>query len=107
MLHHGGFGGRGSRVLAPRSRYREVVALVRAVRVGEPLDERTQLGPLASADQRDEVERHIAVGRAQGARLVAGGGRPAGRSRGWFIEPTVFADAHNNTRSRGIRSGDR
>ena len=100
MLHHGGLGGRGSRVLAPRSRYGEVVELlvelVRGVRVGEPLDARTQLGPLASADQRDEVERHIAVGKAEGARLVAGGGRPVGRSRGWFVEPTVFADAHNN-----------
>ncbi|HEX4246513.1 MAG TPA: aldehyde dehydrogenase family protein, partial [Pseudonocardia sp.] len=100
LLRHGGLGGLGSRVLAPKSRYAEVVellvGLVRSLRVGEPLDERTQLGPLTSAEQREEVERHIAVGVAEGARLVAGGGHPPGRSRGWFLEPTVLADADNH-----------
>ena len=45
-----------------------------------------------SAAQRQRVENYIAVGRAEGGRIAAGGGRPAHLDRGWYIEPTVFAD---------------
>lgn len=89
----------GTRVLAPRSRYTEVVellaALAESLTVGDALDEDTQVGPLASDRQRERVERYIATGKAQGARLVAGGGR-ADRDRGWFIQPTIFADVDNS-----------
>ncbi|GAA4619713.1 aldehyde dehydrogenase [Actinoallomurus vinaceus] len=89
----------GTRVLAPRSRYDQVVdtvtELARALRVGDSLDPETQIGPMVSARQRDRVESYIAKGRSDGARLTAGGGRPAGRDRGWFVEPTVFADVDN------------
>jgi acyl-CoA reductase-like NAD-dependent aldehyde dehydrogenase len=89
-----------SRVLAPRSRYDEVVetlaTLAGSLTVGDSLDPATQVGPLVSRRQRDRVEGYIASGREQGARLVAGGGRPAGHSTGWFVEPTVFADVDNS-----------
>jgi aldehyde dehydrogenase (NAD+) len=88
-----------SRVLAPRGRYDEVVdtiaTLARSLRVGPSLDPDTQVGPLVSVRQRDRVESYIAKGLDQGDRLVAGGGRPAGLTTGWFVEPTVFADVDN------------
>ena len=69
-----------SRVLAPRSRYDEVVgviaALAESLTVGHSLDPATQVGPLVSRRQRDRVEGYIAKGVADGARLVVGGGRP-------------------------------
>src|SRR5208282_4213339 len=64
--------------------------------VGDSLDPDTQIGPLASARQRDRVESYIEKGRAEGARVVAGGGRPQAMERGWFVEPTVFADVDNS-----------
>jgi aldehyde dehydrogenase (NAD+) len=89
-----------SRVLAPRSRYDEVVdalaALAGSLTVGNSLDPATQVGPLVSRRQRDRVEGYIATGREQGARLVVGGGRPVERKTGWFVEPTVFADVDNS-----------
>ena len=89
-----------TRVLAPRSRYGEVLevfsGLVGALQVGDSLDPSTQVGPLASARQRDRVEGYIEKGRAEGGRVVAGGGRPAEQERGWFVEPTIFADVENN-----------
>ena len=90
-----------TRILAPQARYDEVVeavvAAVRALPVGDPLDSSTVVGPLASALQRERVEQYIQTGR-QEARLVCGGGRPAGLERGWFVEPTVFADVSNAAR---------
>ena len=50
-----------------------------------------------SQRQRDRVEGYIAKGSSDGARLVAGGGRPVGLDRGWFVEPTVFADVDNKS----------
>jgi acyl-CoA reductase-like NAD-dependent aldehyde dehydrogenase len=90
----------GTRVLAPRSRYDQVLevlaGLAGAVQVGDSLDPATQVGPMASARQRERVERYIGKGRAEGARVVAGGGRPEGQDRGWFVQPTIFADVDNS-----------
>jgi aldehyde dehydrogenase (NAD+) len=90
-----------SRILAPQKRYDEVVdvlaGLSTAAVVGDPLDEATQVGPLVSARQRDRVEAYIAQGRDGGARVAAGGGRPDGQERGFFVEPTVFADVDPNS----------
>jgi acyl-CoA reductase-like NAD-dependent aldehyde dehydrogenase len=68
-----------------------------ATRVGDPFDEAVQMGPLASRRQRERVEGYIAKGKAEGARLATGGGRPAHLPRGWFVEPTVFADVDNGS----------
>jgi betaine-aldehyde dehydrogenase len=89
-----------TRILAPRARYREVVDALatafRGVPVGDPMSPETIVGPLVSARQRDRVEGYLAAGKKEGARLVCGGGRPAGLARGWYVEPTVFADVRND-----------
>ena len=89
-----------TRILAPRSRYDEVVEKMVATAaffpVGMPDDAAAQLGPLISAKQRDRVEGYIATGKEEGARLVLGGGRPAGLDKGYFVEPTIFADVDNS-----------
>ncbi|MFD7006923.1 aldehyde dehydrogenase [Rhodococcus jostii] len=89
-----------TRILAPRSRYDEVLdALVAGagfMTVGDPSDPAAQLGPLISEKQRDRVEGYIAKGKEQGARVVLGGGRPEGLDKGWYVEPTIFADVDNS-----------
>ncbi len=85
-----------SRILAPRNRYDEIVdffaGLMVSANVGDALDPNTEVGPMVSRHQRDRVEGYIQQGRAEGARLVVGGGRPAGVPGGWFVQPTLFAD---------------
>jgi acyl-CoA reductase-like NAD-dependent aldehyde dehydrogenase len=87
-----------TRILVPDSRYTEIVdaiaATVSSYVVGDALDRATQIGPLGSAIHRDRVEGYLAQGKAEG-RLVAGGGRPKNLGRGWFVQPTVFADVSN------------
>ena len=99
LLNNGQAGGAQTRILAPRERYAEVVdalaAAVGALRVGDPLDPQTNVGPLVSRRQRDRVERYLESGRREGAKPVCGGGRPAHLPKGWFIEPTVFANVDN------------
>jgi betaine-aldehyde dehydrogenase len=64
-----------------------------AIVIGDPLDEATQLGPMVSAAHRDKVFSYIGKGKAEGARLVTGGGIPNNVSgEGTYIQPTVFAD---------------
>ena len=91
-----------TRVLAPRSRYQEVVeavtAAMRAVPVGDPMDPTTVFGPLVSARQRERVEGYVRVGLAEGARLTTGGGRPRALERGYYFDPTVFRDVDNSMR---------
>jgi len=91
----------GTRILAPRSRYAEVVdvfaAFASSLPVGDALDPATLIGPLVAERQRDRVEGYIAKGISDGARLVTGGGRPSGLDRGWFVEPTIFADVDNRS----------
>jgi aldehyde dehydrogenase (NAD+) len=88
-----------TRVIVTEKRHDEMVdslsaAMGRLV-VGDPFDDTTQMGPLASALQRERVEGYIAKGRSEGAVLATGGGRPAHLDRGFFIEPTVFARVDN------------
>ena len=89
-----------TRVLAPRSRYDEVVeklsAAVAAMPIGLPDDPGAMIGPLISERQRERVEGYIKKGVEEGARLVTGGGRPEGLDGGWFVQPTVFADVDNS-----------
>jgi aldehyde dehydrogenase (NAD+) len=88
-----------TRILAPRSRYDEIVdavsGFVQALPVGPPSDPTAQIGSLISEKQRARVEGYIAKGIEEGARLVCGGGRPEGLESGFFVQPTVFADVDN------------
>ena len=88
-----------TRILAPQSRYAEVVdALADAVgaqKVGDPTDPEVAVGPLVAERQRERVEGYLKSGKDEGARVVVGGGRPADLPRGWYVEPTVFADVNN------------
>ncbi|WP_236794872.1 aldehyde dehydrogenase [Amycolatopsis sp. GM8] len=90
-----------TRIVVTRNRHDELVEALAGtfsqVRVGDPFDERTQMGPLAARRQRDRVEGYIAKGIADGAVLATGGGRPADLDRGWFIEPTVFGNVDNSS----------
>jgi aldehyde dehydrogenase (NAD+) len=99
LLNNGQICWLGTRVLAPRSRYDEVVdtvtGLAASLRLGDPMDPATQVGPLVSSRQRERVESYIAKGLSDGARLTTGGGRPKDLDRGWFVEPTVFANVDN------------
>ncbi|MET0451782.1 MAG: aldehyde dehydrogenase [Mycobacterium sp.] len=90
----------GSRFLVQRGVYDAFVAALsaraRAIRVGDPIQPETQIGPLISAAQRDKVRRLVAIGVDEGARLACGGGvpdLPQPLSNGFFFEPTVLADA--------------
>lgn len=91
-----------SRILVSRRRHDEVVdrmiEAASAIKVGDPFDEATELGPLVAERQRARVEEHIRIGRSEGARIAVGGGRPAHLPRGWYIEPTVFVEVDNGSR---------
>jgi acyl-CoA reductase-like NAD-dependent aldehyde dehydrogenase len=90
-----------SRIIVTRSRHDALVSALseafRAVRIGDPFDPQTQIGPLATQRQRERVESFINRAVADGAQLAAGGRRPAHLERGFFIEPTVFASVDNNS----------
>ena len=90
-----------SRLLLPDSLHDDVVerlvALARAVKVGDPADPEVQMGPLISAAQRDRVEAHVAGALGDGAKLVTGGGRPAGLDVGFYFEPTILTDVEPNS----------
>jgi betaine-aldehyde dehydrogenase len=90
----------GTRILVARSSYNDVVdALADAASsqvLGDPFDPSTTMGALVNAQQRDTVLGYIEAGKREGARLVAGGGRP--NRSGFFVEPTIFADVDNNMR---------
>jgi acyl-CoA reductase-like NAD-dependent aldehyde dehydrogenase len=66
------------------------------IRTDDPFKPDTQLGPLASEAQRDRVLGYIEKGKADGARLALGGGRPAHLNRGYYVEPTVFGNVDNS-----------
>jgi len=87
-----------TRLLVHRSRYDEAVAMaaesMAAVTYGDPWDPGNFQGPLISATQRQRVLGYIEKGKAEGARLVCGGGVPAHLPKGYFVEPTLFADVN-------------
>ena len=86
-----------TRILASRNNYDAVVdALVEEVKklkLGDPMDAETQVGPLVAKRQQDRVLGYLAKGRDEGANVAIGGGK--GLDRGWFIEPTVFTNVDN------------
>jgi acyl-CoA reductase-like NAD-dependent aldehyde dehydrogenase len=90
-----------TRIIVPRARHDEFVDALSAqfnkVVVGDPFDANVHMGPLATERQRVRVENYIARGKADGATLAAGGGRPTHLKRGFYIEPTVFANVDNSS----------
>ena len=89
-----------SRMLVPRARLAEAEGLAAAVatgiKVGDPFAEGTNVGPLASAAQRDRVLGYINKGIEEGAKLIAGGlGAPEGLEKGYYVKPTVFSEVDN------------
>ncbi len=91
-----------TRVLASKAKYDEVVnglaTRMEAVKVGDPADMETEVGPLVAERQRDRVEKYIVQGQEEGAEVVVGGGRPSGQDTGWYVEPTLFAKVTNDMR---------
>jgi acyl-CoA reductase-like NAD-dependent aldehyde dehydrogenase len=90
-----------TRMLVPRSRHDEAVAIAKRVAesftVGDPTAGKYKLGPLVSAAQRERVVNYIRKGIAEGATLVAGGAEmPEGLTKGYFVRPTVFANVRND-----------
>jgi aldehyde dehydrogenase (NAD+) len=92
-----------TRVLAPRSRYDEIVdaltAVGRELVVGDPYDEATEVGPMVARRQQERVDGYIRLGIAEGATVTTGGpGMPEGITKGWYVRPTVFAGVDNAMR---------
>ena len=104
-----------TRIIVTRRRHDELVdalaaSVLRRSDVGDPFDAQSQMGPLAMERQRDRVEGYIAKGVAEGATLATGGGRPTDLDRGWYVEPTVFANVDNSLDHRpggDLRAGAR
>jgi len=88
-----------TRMLVPRARHDEAVEMAKAqlakLTLGDPFDKNTRLGPLASAAQRNTVLEYIEKGKKEGATVVAGGGKPAHLQKGFYVEPTIFANVDN------------
>ena len=92
----------GSRLLLQEEIYDEFLeklkAKFEALRVGDPTDPSSQMGPLVSEEQMNKVLQYIEIGQKEGARLVCGGKRLTGPEydKGWFVAPTIFADVKNS-----------
>ncbi|MFZ0037239.1 MAG: aldehyde dehydrogenase family protein [Candidatus Acidiferrales bacterium] len=91
----------GSRILVERSIYPKFVeamaAKAKTIRLGPPLERETKMGPLVSKDQYDRVSSYLEIGKKE-AKLAAGGARPKGFAKGFYVEPTVFYDVDNSAR---------
>lgn len=102
VMHSGQICAALTRVLVPRKRHDELAdkmaAYMRTLKVGDPFAEGVMIGPVITSAQRDRIESYIALGVKEGARLVCGGGRPKNLTRGWYVEPTLFADVSNSMR---------
>ncbi|HEU5085733.1 MAG TPA: aldehyde dehydrogenase family protein [Acidimicrobiales bacterium] len=89
-----------TRVLVPRSHLDAAVEVAKAsfegFAYGDPTDPANLMGPLISQKQRERVLGYIEKGKAEGARLVTGGGIPSGFDKGFYVEPTLFADVDNS-----------
>jgi aldehyde dehydrogenase (NAD+) len=89
-----------TRVLVSKKRHDEVVdAYTQAVKkivVGDPWQAETQMGPLSMKRQLDRVLGYIEKGRAEGAKIATGGGRPTDMNRGYYVEPTIFTNVNSD-----------
>ncbi|MGN5237113.1 aldehyde dehydrogenase [Rhodococcus sp. SJ-3] len=92
-----------TRILVPARRSAEfvdaLVAAINSLRIGDPADPATDIGPLVTRKQQERVAGYIGLGRREGARIVTGGATPPkGLARGWYVQPTLFTKATNAMR---------
>ncbi|MGW7275931.1 aldehyde dehydrogenase [Streptomyces sp. NPDC054864] len=91
-----------TRILVPHARHDEFAeafaAAASALKVGDPLDPETELGPLVAERQQRRSLDYIRIGQEEGAKILTGGGRPAGLDQGWYVEPTLFGGVDNSMR---------
>ena len=90
----------GSRLYVERAAHDRLIEILKAkaakIRIGDPLDPATEMGPLATSRQRDRIEAVLAQSVAAGAKIICGGGRPAANTEGWFFEPTIVSAPDNS-----------
>jgi acyl-CoA reductase-like NAD-dependent aldehyde dehydrogenase len=90
-----------TRAIVPRKRHDEIADAIAAemqkIRIGHSDDAEAQMGPLAIQRQLERVESYVEKGKQEGADLVTGGGRPTSLNRGYFFEPTLFANVRNDS----------
>ena len=100
MANNGQICAAQTRILLPRSRYDEILepfaAAVTAMRIGDPAERDTEVGPVINVASRDRIETAVAAAIEAGARVVAGGTRPKGFDNGSYVSPTVLADVDND-----------
>jgi aldehyde dehydrogenase (NAD+) len=91
-----------TRLVVPRAKYDDAVAAAAAtmggIKPGDPTNTRTVCGPVISARQRDRIQGYLDLAITDGGRFACGGGRPADRDTGFFIEPTVISGLTNEAR---------
>lgn len=91
----------GSRILVEKAIYSKFIEALaektKTIRLGAPLDRDTKMGPLVSKEQYDRVREYQEIGK-QEAKLLAGGGRATSFPKGYYVEPTIFADVDNSAR---------
>lgn len=92
-----------TRLVVPAAQYDDYAeALVegfRSLKIGDPMETDTVLGPLVTEQHRERVERYVELARKDGATIATGGRRPAGLDRGWYFEPTLITDTDNSMRA--------
>jgi len=103
MFHAGQGCAMATRVLVPKEVHDPFVEKMKGfvesfVKIGDPADPSTILGPVIRAERRAKIEEYIASGRQEGATLLTGGKRPKDQPRGYFLEPTIFCDVPNHIR---------
>ncbi len=91
----------GSRILVEKKIYSKFVEAMsekaKTIRVGEPMNRETKMGPVVSKEHYDRVSEYLAIGKTE-AKVASGGGRPAQFAKGYYIEPTIFYDVDNTAR---------
>lgn len=91
----------GSRILVEKKIYPKFVEAMtqktKNIKLGDPLDRKTKMGPLISREHRDRVFAYLEIGKNE-AKLATGGGRPRELKEGFFVEPTIFYDVDNSAR---------
>jgi len=92
-----------TRILVSRQRHDEfagaLAETVGGMKVGDPMDPEVEIGPMVAQRQQERVEKYIALGQEEGARVLTGGlGMPDGVDQGWYVRPTVFGNVDNRMR---------